>query len=182
LPLGDDFSVVLTLPTATAETLLGDDDATFCAHLAARFAGISGRRFGFVAVGPRASFALALRQRREIVRDREVWIGNAAQTLHPVSGQGFNLGLRDAWQLCECLLAGGEDDPGAASPLAAYAAARRLDRAGGALFTDAVVRLFSNAAAPLAWARGLGLLGLDLLPPARHFVARRMIWGARAWP
>jgi 2-octaprenyl-6-methoxyphenol hydroxylase len=182
LPFGDDFSVVLTVPSATAQTWLALDDAAFCAQLAARFAGTSARRFGFTGVGARAHFPLALRQRREIVRGREVWIGNAAQTLHPVSGQGFNLGLRDAWQLCECLLAGGQEDAGAAAPLAAYAAARRLDRVGGARFTDAVVRLFSNAVTPLSWARGLGLLGLDLLPPARHFVARRMIWGARAWP
>ena len=66
--------------------------------------------------------------------------------------------------------------------LASYGASRRLDRQGGALFTDRIVRLFSNDCAPLKFARGLGLLGLDLCPAARHFVAKRMIWGARAWP
>jgi len=113
-----------------------------------------------------------------LVKRREVWIGNTAQTLHPVSGQGFNLGLRDAWQLAEILLEQGIHH----DSLASYGASRRLDRQGGALFTDRIVRLFSNDCAPLKFARGLGLLGLDLCPAARHFVAKRMIWGARAWP
>ena len=65
--------------------------------------------------------------------------------------------------------------------LADYARGRGLDRRGGAVFTDGIVRLFSNDIAPLKMARGLGLLALDLAPPLRHFVARRMIWGARAW-
>lgn len=107
-----------------------------------------------------------------------MWIGNTAQTLHPVSGQGFNLGLRDAWQLADQLLKDGV----AGIDLAAYAASRRLDREGGAFFTDKVVKAFSNDCAPLRLARGLGLLALDVFPPARHFVAKRMIWGARAWP
>jgi 2-octaprenyl-6-methoxyphenol hydroxylase len=63
-----------------------------------------------------------------------------------------------------------------------YAASRRLDRQGSAFFTDQIVRTFSNDFGPLKLARGLGLLALDLCPPARHFVAKRMIWGARAWP
>ena len=116
--------------------------------------------------------------RESLVKGSEVWIGNTAQTLHPVSGQGFNLGLRDAWQLAEILLADGVDR----NSLARYAAQRKLDRDGSALFTDQLVRAFSNDFGPLKVARGLGLLALDLFPPARHFVAKRMIWGARAWP
>ena len=69
-----------------------------------------------------------------------------------------------------------------AATLAAYARQRRVDRGGTIRFTDGLVRLFSNAVAPLAHARGAGLLALDLLPPARHFVAKRMMFGARAWP
>jgi 2-octaprenyl-6-methoxyphenol hydroxylase len=107
-----------------------------------------------------------------------VWIGNTAQTLHPVSGQGFNLGIRDAWQLSEILLKKGLDR----SILADYAASRRVDRRGSALFTDQIVRAFSNDFGPLKVVRGLGLFALDVFPPARHFVAKRMIWGARAWP
>jgi hypothetical protein len=66
--------------------------------------------------------------------------------------------------------------------LAAHCRHRRIDRNGSMAFTDGIVRVFSNDLAPLRVARGLGLLGLDLLPALRHFVARRMIWGARAWP
>ncbi|MGB4468656.1 MAG: FAD-dependent oxidoreductase [Azovibrio sp.] len=176
LPLEAGYSVVFTVPSARADALMALDDDAFLKALAQQF----GSRFGFTQVGRRDRFPLALRQRRELVLGREVWIGNSAQTLHPVSGQGYNLGLRDAWELAESLFAGG-DDPGAAPTLAAYAARRRLDRSGGAFFTDRVVRLFSNDLPPLRWARGLGLLALDLLPPARHFLARRMIWGARAW-
>jgi 2-octaprenyl-6-methoxyphenol hydroxylase len=177
LPLGTDYSVVLTVPPERAAQLLQLDDAGFLAALRVQF----GERLDFVATGPRASFPLALRTRAQLVQQRQVWIGNSAQTLHPVSGQGFNLGLRDAWELAETLLAHA-GDPGDPAPLAAYARGRRLDRLGSMAFTDGIVRFFSNDLPPLRWLRGAGLLALDLAPPLRHFVARRMIWGARAWP
>ena len=178
LPLGQDYSVVFTVPPAKAAQLLALDDGAFLAALRAQF----GTRLEFVASGPRSSFPLALRVRQQLTAPRQVWIGNSAQTLHPVSGQGFNLGLRDAWELAETLLAGYDSDPGNPMPLAAYARGRRLDRFGSAAFTDGLVRLFSNDLPPLNIARGLGLLALDLYPPLRHFVAKRMLWGARAWP
>lgn len=174
LPLGDHYSVVLTLPPDKADRVMAFDDAQFLAALQAQF----GARLRFSSAGPRSRFPLALRLRATVAQRGEVWIGNTAQTLHPVSGQGFNLGLRDAWELAAALLA---DGLGPAT-LSAYARARRLDRQGGALFTDRIVRTFSNDIAPLRLARGIGLLALDLFPPARHFVAKRMIWGARAWP
>lgn len=177
LPLEEGFAVVFTVPGAKSPALMALNDQEFLAALSRQF----GSRFGFKSVGKRDCFPLALRQRRELVKGREVWIGNAAQTLHPVSGQGFNLGLRDAWQLADTLLAH-NGDPGMPEALADYGASRMLDRKGGALFTDKVVRLFSNDVAPLRWARGLGLLALDMVPPARNFVARRMIWGSRALP
>ena len=177
LPLGHDYSVVFTVPPEQAARLLHLDDAGFLAALRSQF----GSRLDFVATGPRSSFPLALRIRRQITDRRQVWIGNCAQTLHPVSGQGFNLGLRDAWELAEALLAH-HGDAGDPAPLAAYARGRRIDRSGSAGFTDSIVRLFSNDLPPLRLARGLGLLALDLCPPLRHFVAKRMIWGARAWP
>ncbi len=178
--------VVLTVPNEQAEPLLQLDDAAFLAELRKRF----GSRLDFVAAGPRAAFPLALRVRKNIVQTRQVWIGNTAQTLHPVTGQGFNLGLRDAWELAEILLTerrrgaphAKTGDPGDPTTLAAYARGRRADRLGGMAFTDGIVRLFSNDLGPLKTLRGLGLLALDLTPPLRDFVARRMIWGARAWP
>lgn len=180
LPLGQDYSVVFTVPPEKAEQLLALDNDEFLAALRAQF----GTRLDFVRTGPRAAYPLALRVRRQIVQPRQVWIGNAAQTLHPVSGQGFNLGLRDAWELAEKLLDGVEktSDAGHPAALAAYARGRQLDRRGSMAFTDGIVRLFSNDIPPLRLMRGLGLLALDLAPPLRHFVAKRMIWGARAWP
>ncbi|HNK18153.1 MAG TPA: FAD-dependent monooxygenase, partial [Piscinibacter sp.] len=177
LPLKNDYAVVFTVPSARSSHLLSLDDAGFLAALQAQ----CGSRIEFTACSARAAFPLALRMRRELNGQRQVWIGNAAQSLHPVSGQGFNLGLRDAWELAETLLAGG-GDPGRPDALATYARRRRLDRLGGCAFTDSIVRVFSNDLPPLRVARGLGLLSLDLLPPLRHFVAKRMIWGARAWP
>ncbi|MBW7901102.1 MAG: FAD-dependent monooxygenase [Rhodocyclaceae bacterium] len=177
LPLGDDYSVVFTVPPEKADALMAMDDAAFLTALQAQF----GPRVAFAATSPRARYPLALRLRRQLAAPREAWIGNAAQTLHPVSGQGFNLGLRDAWELAEVLLADPTGDPGDAVRLERYARGRRLDRGGGAAFTDGIVRAFSNDFPPLRIARGLGLLALDLCPPARRFVAGRMIWGARGW-
>lgn len=176
LPLDSGYAIVFTVPPAKADWLMGLDDQAFLAALQEQF----GPRLTFTATGPRARFPLALRLREQLAKGREIWVGNAAQTLHPVSGQGFNLGLRDAWELAQQLLPA--TDPGAPEGLAAYVRGRRGDRRGSVAFTDGIVRLFSNDIAPLRLARGLGLTVLDLFPPARHFVAKRMIWGARAWP
>ena len=175
LPLDDGYSIVFTVPPEKAERLLAMDDAAFLAALREQF----GRRLEFTAYRARASFPLALRVRSPLVSRRQVWIGNAAQSLHPVSGQGFNLGLRDACELAEILHR--HSDAGDPAALASYARGRGIDRRGSIAFTDGIVRLFSNDIAPLRLARGLGLLALDLAPPLRHFVARCMIWGARAW-
>ncbi|MEI7612905.1 MAG: FAD-dependent oxidoreductase [Betaproteobacteria bacterium] len=177
LPHGEGYSVVFTVPSAKAEAILELDDEAFLATLRAQF----GTRLDFSDAGPRASFPLALRVRSPLSQHRQVWIGNAAQTLHPVSGQGFNLGLRDAWELAEILHAH-SNDAGDAAGLATYARSRQLDRHASMAFTDGIVSLFSNDSPPLKLARGLGLLALDLCPPLRHFVAKRLIWGARAWP
>ncbi len=174
LPLGDEFSIVFTLPPEKADAIMALDDEAFIAALEKQF----GRSMKFAKPGKRSRFPLALRMRETLVKGNEIWVGNSAQTLHPVSGQGFNLGLRDAWQLAEMVLRNGVNR----ESLAAYARSRRLDREGGAFFTDKIVKAFSNDIGPLKLARGLGLWALDIFPPARHFVAKRMIWGARAWP
>ena len=177
LPCGHDCAIVHTADPAEADALMALDDDAYRARLQAHF----GDRLHFAAVGPRARYPLKLRYRPNPVGQRTVWLGNAAQTLHPVAGQGYNLALRDVWALAQVLLRA-DGDPGAADTLARYADARRLDRQGTIRFTDGLVRLFSNAIPPLAHARGAGLFALDLLPPARHFVAKRMMFGARAWP
>ena len=167
LPLGDEYSIVFTLPPAKADAVMTMDDETFTAALQQQF----GQRMTFAKPGIRSRFPLFLRLRDTLVKDKEVWIGNTAQTLHPVSGQGFNLGIRDAWQLAEILLKNGVDR----NSLGQYAASRKIDRQGSAFFTDQIVRAFSNDFGPLKLARGLGLLALDLCPPARHFIAKRII-------
>ena len=176
LPLGQDYSVVFTVPPEKAGALLAMDDAGFLAALQQQF----GSRLTFTATSPRARYPLALRLRRNLCAKREVWIGNAAQTLHPVSGQGFNLGIRDAWELAETILAQDRGDAGAPEPLNNYAQARAIDRQGSAAFTDGIVRVFSNDIWPLQITRGFGLFMLDLLPTVRTFIAKRMIWGARS--
>ncbi len=102
---------------------------------------------------------------------RTVLIGNAAQALHPVAGQGFNLGLRDAAMLAE-LLAQAPADAGDAALLARFAAWRAGDRAGVTRFTDGLVRLFGDARPGMGLLRSLGLLMFDLTPPAKAALAR----------
>lgn len=176
LPFGQSMAVVQTCPAAEAEALAALPTQDYIAQLQARV----GHRLILAGAGPRHSFPLGLRYRRNAVSERQVWLGNAAQTLHPVAGQGFNLALRDVRELARSLA--NAQDPGAAITLNGYASKRRLDRRSTIGFTDALVRLFSNDNPFLGHARGAGLLGLDLLPGARSFVARRMMYGARAWP
>lgn len=176
LPLGTGYSVVLTCADEILDEVRALDDAAFLALLQKRF----GTRHRFTAATARVAYPLGLRYRPDPVGERQVWIGNAAQTLHPVAGQGFNLALRDIWELAQAL--GGAADPGAPEVLAAYAHGRRMDRRGAIGFTDLLIDGFAPDFAPLRHLRGGGLLALDLLPPLRNFVAKRMIYGARAWP
>ena len=140
-----------------------------------------GSRIGAVRLrGPRASFALKLRFAHQVPGTRVVLIGNAAQTLHPVAGQGFNLGLRDAYELAATLGACVRSARSVTEALHRYRSQRRLDRAGGTLFTDSLVRIFSNDNALIACARSAGLAALDAIEPAKRFLMRRMIFGSRA--
>lgn len=177
LPCGRGFAVVHVVPARDADTLLALDDTTYLGHLQ----GIFGHRVRLDGIAERLRYPLALRYRRTPVGHRTVWLGNAAQTMHPVAGQGFNLALRDVCALADQLIMRG-GDPGDSALLSSYADGRSLDRLGTIRFTDGLVRLFSNDIAPLRHARGAGLFALDLCPPLRHFVAKRMLFGARAWP
>ncbi|NMG28773.1 FAD-dependent monooxygenase [Aromatoleum evansii] len=177
LPHGDHYALVHVASPRRATELLALPDAAYLQHLRQRF----GSRVQLASVAGRQRYPLVLRYRRDPVGSRTVWLGNAAQTLHPVAGQGFNLALRDVWALARTLL-DYRGDPGLAGTLAAWRDARRLDRFGAINFTDSLVRIFSNDFAPLHHARGAALFALDMLPPLRHFIARRMMFGARAWP
>jgi 2-octaprenyl-6-methoxyphenol hydroxylase len=176
LPLGQGYAVVLTVDSSTVDEVLALDEADFLRVLQARFGG----RHRFVGASPRVAYALGLRWRDRPVAERQVWLGNAAQTLHPVAGQGFNLALRDLWELSRHLAAA--EDIGAPLTLETYARSRQFDRRGAIGFTDLLIDAFATDFALVRHARGAGLLALDLLPPLRNFVARRMMFGARVWP
>ena len=176
LPNGDRYALVWTASTAEAGRIATLDDAAFLDALYRHFGGRQGR---FLEAGPRKTFPLKLAYTGSEAGARVVRIGNAAQTLHPVAGQGFNIGLRDAFELALACADVPSDRLGNAAMLAAYARGRRVDVAGGLGFTDFLVRTFSNDFPPLRHARGLGLLALEVLPPLKTFVARRMMFGAR---
>jgi 2-octaprenyl-6-methoxyphenol hydroxylase len=176
LPDGDGFALVWTAGHDFAQQLCELVPDEFLTQLQQHF----GRRLGaFTSVGARAVFPLRLKYATSIVRPRTVLVGNAAQTLHPVAGQGFNLGLRDVWELAQAINHCERDVIGNASMLAAYQTRRRLDRSGGVWFTDSLVRLFSNDIAPVKLVRGFGLTMLSCLPLVRDTVVRRMVFGAR---
>ncbi|HUL90901.1 MAG TPA: FAD-dependent monooxygenase [Burkholderiales bacterium] len=179
LPFGERYALVWSTSPATAAELQGLRDAEFLARLRQAF---GGRLGDFRSTGPRSAFPLSLRRSAAQASPRVLAIGNAAQTLHPVAGQGLNLGLRDAWELARMLLDAPREEVGAPAFVARYSRGRGLDRRAGIGFTDFLVRMFSNSVPPLALARGAGLALLDVVPPARHFLARRMIFGARALP
>jgi 2-octaprenyl-6-methoxyphenol hydroxylase len=174
------YALVWTLRTADAARLADLPDDRFLVTLGERF----GRRLGrFVEAGPRASHPLRLWFRRSnSAGARTVAVGNAAQTLHPVAGQGLNLGLRDATELADLVRRTDPARIGDDSFVAAFADRRRIDRYATIGVTDSLVRVFSNDAGPLRVARGLGLAALDLFPPARRWLARRMMLGARGLP
>jgi 2-octaprenyl-6-methoxyphenol hydroxylase len=176
LPKGDAYGLVWTTNPVDAERIVALDDTAFLAALYQHFGGRRGR---FLSATPRRQFPLRLSLTRTDTASGVVRIGNAAHTLHPVSGQGFNIGLRDAWELAALSAETPPELIGSAAMLRTYARSRRADVLGGAGFTDFLVRAFSNDIAPLRHARGLGLTALELVPPLKHFVARRMIFGAR---
>ncbi len=173
LPLEDGrCTLVLTLESAAAQSAMEWSDAQFLAEVQERF----GLRLGrFLKVGRRAVYPLSLTRAAQTSAGRCVVIGNAAQSLHPVAGMGFNLGLRDVASLAELLAEGrgaGGFDAGARSLLEAYDAWRAADRGGIIAFTDGLVRLFSTSLGPLPRLRNLGLLAFDLLPPAKAALSR----------
>lgn len=148
------------------------DDKAFLAALQERF----GYRLGrFTRVGQRASYPLALLRAREDYRQRVVLIGNASHTLHPVAGQGFNLGLRDVAVLADLLFDAeqGGGDPGSIELLEDYSRWRSQDLERVSEYTDILVRLFSNPWPPLAHARAGGLMAVDAISPLKHLLARQ---------
>ncbi|HLP98088.1 MAG TPA: FAD-dependent monooxygenase [Sideroxyarcus sp.] len=175
LPYLDGYELVLTASHEAAQEMLAWDDATFLQRLQAHF----GDRVGtFTGVGKRNCYPLRLKRAPDLTFPHTVLIGNAAQTLHPVAGQGFNMGIRDAWELAQTILDSAPDNIGSAAMCKAYRDSRRIDRNAGIRFTDGLVRLFSNDLPLLGPVRSAALTLLDCIPPAKKFVAKRMMFGA----
>jgi 2-octaprenyl-6-methoxyphenol hydroxylase len=168
VPLRDGSYTVIWArsPQAATETLAASEPQ-FLSLLQQHFGWRAGK---FTRAGRRASYPLKLTRADAAVAKRTVLIGNSAQSLHPVAGQGFNLALRDVAALAELLVA--EGDPGADAVLAAFAQGREADRRGVTRFTDGLIRLFGDTRAPVRALRGAGLLLFDLLPPAKSALAR----------
>jgi 2-octaprenyl-6-methoxyphenol hydroxylase len=177
LPLAGRYCAVWGMRPDRAQELCGASEAQFLEALAAAFGGRAGR---FVAVGERSRVPLALRVRSSRIGTRAAYVGNAAQMLHPVAGQGLNLGLRDAWDLAQVLREA--RDPGEARVLQRFAAMRRLDATAGVRMTDFLAEAFLGANPLAGLLRGFGLTALDICLPARRFFARRMIYGSSALP
>ncbi|MGE5131027.1 MAG: FAD-dependent monooxygenase [Sphingomonadaceae bacterium] len=177
LPLAGRYAFVWGARPERARALAQAPESEFLRELARTLGARAGRP---VSVEGRAVQPLALRVRASRIGAREVFVGNAAQTLHPVAGQGLNLGLRDAWQLAVTWR--DAEDPGAPAVLERFAARRRLDAGATIRLTDLLASAFLGAHPILGAARGLALSALDVLPPARRFFARRMIYGSSAIP
>ena len=169
LPLhGGGYGTVWASEPARAAELLALSDAAYLNALQERFGWRAGR---FLRAGKRASYPLRLSRAAATVGMRTVLIGNAAQGLHPIAGQGFNLGLRDAALLAE-RIATCAADPGAPQLLDAYSEARAADRRGVVRFTDSLVKLFASRLPGASLLRNLGLVLFDLSPPAKRALAR----------
>ena len=177
LPEGDRYGLVWTTTPAQAQRLLGLPDSEFLAELDRRIGsdGNGSIPGGFTSIAERKSFPLRLEYAMRVAKDRCVLVGNAAQALHPVAGQGLNLGLRDAYELAQELLSTPRDAIGSRDALAAYARKRRLDRLSGIAFTHGLLSVFGST--PLSWPRGLALTMLDCIPPVKRAFARTMLFG-----
>ena len=172
LPMpGNRSSLVWTESRAKAPALLALDEKSFNDELASRFGGHLGRTRS---AGPRWSYPLSFHLAREFVRPRFALAGDCAHGIHPIAGQGLNLGLKDAAALAEVLLDAGRlgRDIGALDTLKRYERWRRFDSFALAASTDALNRLFSNDIAPLRHLRDLGLGIVDAIGPARRFFMR----------
>lgn len=172
LPMDDNrCALVWTRDPEDAEKILELDDETFLSELQPCFGNRLGR---FLKTGKRSAYPLKLVRAQEQVRNRLALIGNAAHTLHPIAGQGFNLGLRDVATLAQTIADAkqAEQDIGELAVLKCYAQWRSRDHQQVIGFTNTLVNTFSNRFPPLAFARNLGLLATDLIPPLKHSLAR----------
>ncbi|PPD56723.1 MAG: 2-octaprenyl-6-methoxyphenyl hydroxylase [Methylotenera sp.] len=175
LPNGEhDFSLVWTGEKAKIDALMALSDADFLNALHAAFGDRVGR---FLSIQKRNRFPLKLSTLKASVTAHLAIIGNAAQTMHPVAGQGFNVGLRDAEALAKLLIHAPKTQWGSKSMLQEYQKLRARDAGGSLKFTDSLLEIFSNDFIGVSGARGFGLGALSLLRPAREFLVGKMSYG-----
>ena len=174
LPVADGRAgFVWTVSEDDADRVMALDDDAFLAELQQQF----GYRLGaFSRVGKRASYPLILSKALRLTATRSVLIGNSAHGLHPVSAQGFNLGMRDVAAIVDCIADARSSkaafDPGNAALLEQYASWRRSDQKKLVRFTDGLVKLFGSERRPLRTLRSIGMLGFDLVPGVRSAFAK----------
>ena len=159
LPMGRDYGAICGVASADAPRVRALDDAAYADYLQERFGWRAGR---FMRVGRRSAYPLARVVADALTAPRAVLMGNAAQTIHPIGAQGFNLGLRDALTFAELLVDGA--DPGAPALLATYADARREDRERTLACSDGLARATANPSPAMHVLRSLGLLALGSVP------------------
>jgi len=176
LPQSDHYGLVWTVTPNRARELVALDDVAFLDQLARHFGTQTG---GFLRVADRREFPLVLEFAREPALARCVALGNAAQTLHPVAGQGFNVGLRDAWELADVVLDTPRERLGDRAMLERYLRGRRTDRMAGIAFTHGLVNVFGNDLPFVRWPRGLALTLLDAVPAAKRAFTHAMLFGLR---
>jgi len=176
LPEADHYGLVWTVSSERARELSALSDGAFVRALAQQ---MGPRGAGLMQVADRRAFPLVLEYARHPAGTRFVALGNAAQTLHPVAGQGFNVGLRDAWELADIVLDTPREEMGDRAMLDRYLRGRRTDRIAGIAFTHALVGVFGNDVAVLRWPRGLALTMLGAVPAAKRAFARAMMFGLR---
>ncbi|MCF6325389.1 MAG: 2-octaprenyl-6-methoxyphenyl hydroxylase [Gammaproteobacteria bacterium] len=171
LPMSDGrCSLVWTVDRDKVDDVMAWDDETFLARLQERF----GMRLGLLQkTGKRNAYPLALVRADEHIRPRLALIGNAAHVLHPIAGQGFNLGIRDVAALAQVIVEAKDNDIGALSVLNQYDQWRKHDQACVTNLTDGLVRIFSNQIAPLVIGRNSSLLAMDLIPPVKRALMRQ---------
>lgn len=177
LPMAGRYALIWSARPERARQLQEAPRQAFLDELRSVIGARAGRVLG---VGERQRFPVAQRRHARPVGERAVYIGNSAQTLHPVAGQGLNLGIRDAWELGALL--GEAEDPGQADVLRRYAARRWLDANATSLTTDFLASRFAGSNALFRGVAGLALAALDVMPGPRRLFARRMIYGMRALP
>ncbi len=171
-----DFSLVWTGEKSFIASMLSLSDADFLEKFHQQF----GDRVGdFLSVEKRLSFPLKMAQLKPDAQQSKhlVVIGNAAQTMHPVAGQGFNVGLRDAESLAQYIASASADELGSAYMLASYQASRKSDTKGGLFFTDFLVNLFSNDLVGLSALRGASLGVFDVIKPVKKYLVGKMSFG-----